>query len=190
MSGQNALLEAIKQETAASVAEITAAANAKSCVIIEEAETKAAEIVNTANAKAERTSSEAITRANAAAASEIIKAERKAVGDGISKAFELTLSAIKALPTEKYLNYILELLKNAENGETVLIADNDKDIITKDFIAAAAKKYGIDIKLGGFADIKGGIILVGVKTDKNLSLESEIKLFRGDNESRVAEIIK
>lgn len=101
-----------------------------------------------------------------------------------------TRASEKILKLDKggYLKIIEGMLAEAQDGDTVIIPEKDKKIITKAFIEGYAKKRGIKLTLSdSYADIKGGIILSSGSVDKNLSLEVEMGALREELESEVAQ---
>ena len=96
----------------------------------------------------------------------------------ISRAFDQSVHAIKA-DKEKYKALIKSMLKHASDGDTLTLSESDKDILTSDFIKKATSELGIKVKLNPeYGKFKGGILLSDEKTDKNLTLETELNALR------------
>lgn len=126
-----------------------------------------------------------ITNANL----EVKKIMLKAKQDIIDKTFAKAAAAIKSDETI-YKGYIASLLEFAENGDEVVLAEADRKTITKAFVKEKAKALGINIKISEvYGEFLGGIILTSEKTDKNLSLETELALIRNEIEPEIAEML-
>lgn len=116
----------------------------------------------------------------------IILAQKKAV---VAEAFQLSLKQLSQ--SKDYLEIVQKMISlNAEDGDLVSIAEHDKDKITATFIAKVAKACGKKIQLSKqYADISGGVILVGNKCDKNISLDFEFSDLKEKIENDVVDIM-
>lgn len=107
----------------------------------------------------------------------------------IEKSFEKAVEKIRD-DKEKYVELIINMLTFAENGDTVVISEKDKDIITEEFILAEAKKKKIKVNISKkYGAFSGGIILSGTESDKNFSLEVELAHLRSVAEPEIAKIM-
>lgn len=117
----------------------------------------------------------------------ILQGAKKAV---IDKAFDEALQTI--VEDKKLYPALLQamILSCCESGDEVVVAKSDDKLVTKKLVADLAKKSGKSIKKSEeFGDFKGGVILIGEKYDKNLTLELELSLIREKIESKVDEIL-
>lgn len=89
----------------------------------------------------------------------------------MEKAFNEALDAV--VSDKKYGEILVALLeKYLEDGDEVVIAENDKKIVTSAVVKRIAKSKGINAELSSmYGDFKGGMMLVGKSYDKNLTLE-------------------
>lgn len=108
----------------------------------------------------------------------------------IDKAFDEALDAIKA-DKKTYLALIEGMILSCcEDGDEVVIAQDDDKIITKKLISDLAKKSKKSLKKSDeFGDFKGGVILSGKNYDKNLTLELELSLIKEKIESNIDAIL-
>jgi len=105
----------------------------------------------------------------------------------ISQSFDAALQKLSALPQKDYLAIISGLLKNAQNGDTVIITKKDKDIITQEFLNKNSKnKLTLSKEYGAF---KGGIKLVNSEFERNFSLEVLLLRLREEIEPQLAKIL-
>ena len=117
----------------------------------------------------------------------LLQGKKKAI---IDMAFDEALDAIKA-DKKTYLALVEGMILSCcEDGDEVVIAQDDDKIITKKLIADLAKKSKKSIKKSDeFGDFKGGVILSGKNYDKNLTLELELSLIKEKIESNIDSIL-
>ena len=123
-----------------------------------------------------------ITVANLEAKKLILQAKKEI----IDKAFE---NAKKALIEDKkaYKEIITSMLKYAEDGDKITICENDSKLITNKFVKeTTGKDVTINKEYGNFV---GGIIITGENSDKNLTLDVELKAVREQIETEIAEML-
>ncbi len=184
------------------IEKILSDARSKAAEIIKSAESKADKIVGDANAEVEQGTLRAVTDAEAlvpellrrklsVAELESKKILLRAKQNVLEEVFKGALEDIRALPREKYLEYIESmLLANAEDGDTVIIAEADKAMVTKAFVEKAAEKKGIKLQLAKeYGNFAGGLILSSRCCSKNMSLELELASLREDKEAKIARMI-
>mgnify|MGYP000544059106 CR=1 FL=1 len=102
------------------------------------------------------------------------------------------LKAVKKIVNSKDYLALIEkmILKYAEDGDSVIISNRDKNSITPEFVNKIALKKGIKLVLSNdYQNFEGGIILSNKKYDKNLTLNVLFKEIKEDTESRLAEIL-
>lgn len=107
----------------------------------------------------------------------------------LDKAFDEALVEIKK-DKVGYLGLISRMLKFAEDGEVVTIAESDKEVVTKEWVVTTAgsycKKVSVNDTYGSFC---GGIIISGGGSDKNLTLEVELSTVRDEYEPQIADVL-
>lgn len=117
-------------------------------------------------------------------AKKILLGKKKETLDEI---YRLAMEEIQKLPKERYLAVMKGLLAEAENGDVAVVNAADAKKLTPEWWQVTVKELGIDVKLSETsAEIAGGVLLKGGQTDKNLSLESEMALFREETEMDLA----
>lgn len=78
----------------------------------------------------------------------------------------------------------------ADDGDVVVISENDKNVLTKAVFDKISAKIGKKLTLSDtFGNFKGGVMLLGKGVDKNLTFESELALLRDEVEPEVAKIM-
>lgn len=108
----------------------------------------------------------------------------------IDMVFDRALDKLRNLDTERYRALVFAMLENAEDGDTVVISQREKDIVTKDALNEFAKQRGIKLTLADEAgDFDGGIVIKSRGVDKNFTFEVEIQLLKEELETQVAKEI-
>lgn len=117
----------------------------------------------------------------------VMLSKKKELVDDIFKEAISTLRKDKS----KYITLISGMLeRNADDGDSVVICEKDKDVITADLIAKVAKKCGKKLSLSSeYGDFDGGFILENESFDKNLSLSLALADIRENIEGQVVEIL-
>ena len=106
----------------------------------------------------------------------------------IDSVFERALEKLVALDDAAMKKLLLSLLKNADDGDSIVLNARGRELLKKDDIAEFAKKKKLTLSLDeSVGDFAGGLILRGNGIDKNLTFEVELALIR---DSAVAEIAK
>jgi len=130
-----------------------------------------------------------ISRRRLVAELDVRKAVLAKKQEKLTQAFDIALEQI-ASSEDSYKAFILNILKQyASDNDTVVVSEKDKERLSKSFISDFAKEN--NLKLGYRADgnFSGGVILESAGCDKNMTLETVIKEFKKDNESRIASIL-
>lgn len=179
--------------------------------IIEKAESAAAGIVSDAQAekdaligqvKTEENKKREDALASAAKAAESVVERRKTLGElearktrlaakqqVIDSAYEEAIKKILNMTDHIYREFIGNLIfEYAEDGDKIVICERDSKRLHADWLSGICKKSGKNLKFAEeFHKGRGGIILIGRKYDKNLTLEAMINSLR---ESTLAEASK
>jgi len=105
----------------------------------------------------------------------------------IGKSFDEALSILAGLPQDRYLGFVLELLKKAVNtGDEVMFVGGKEDKITQDWLNNYNTQNNTRIKLSNDrVPIKGGFVLRNGRIDTNCSFDMLVKWIRDDIESDV-----
>lgn len=108
----------------------------------------------------------------------------------IDKAFDEAVADIMK-DKKGYLSLLEKMISScAEDGDEVIICQEDSKVITKKFISDLSKKIDKKLTLSEeYGDFVGGVILSGKNYDKNLTLELELGAIRQDMESKISEIL-
>lgn len=108
----------------------------------------------------------------------------------INMVFDRALDKLRNLDTERYRALVFAMLENAEDEDTVVISQREKDIVTKDALNEFAKQRGIKLTLADeFGNFDGGIVIKSLGVDKNFTFEVEIQLLKEELETQVAKEI-
>lgn len=131
-----------------------------------------------------------VARRKSVAELDVKKLLLKAKQQTITSVFEEAEKAICGLPDVKYSAFIEKLIKTyAEDGDMVIISQNDAKRITEEFIAKIAKQLNIALKYSNDGDFSGGVILSGKKCDKNLTVKMLLKEYREQSEMKIASML-
>ena len=106
----------------------------------------------------------------------------------ISDAFDKALKEIKS-DVKSYLKLLDGMLDCAEDGDTVTFSEEDKDIVSEKWLAGKATDKKKKLSFGGYGKFCGGMIISGKGSDKNLTLEVELKSIREEYEPDIAGIL-
>lgn len=108
----------------------------------------------------------------------------------INMVFDRALDKLRNLDTERYRALVFAMLENAVDGDTVVISQREKDIVTKGALNEFAKQRGIKLTLADeFGNFDGGIVIKSRGVDKNFTFEVEIQLLKEELETQVAKEI-
>lgn len=101
------------------------------------------------------------------------------------------LAAQQIAEGKDYPKFIATLLqKHAEDGDTVVIRERDKGVITEALIRDAAAKSGIKLTLSKtYGAFSGGVILSNQNYDKNLTLDTMLGDVRADVMPQLSELL-
>ncbi|MCL2370021.1 MAG: V-type ATP synthase subunit E [Firmicutes bacterium] len=117
----------------------------------------------------------------------VLSAKQKIVDSVYYEARQFILD----MSDSEYFDFIGGLIaKHAVNNDKVIFADRDKKRIPKDFLDLVATKHKLKLYIADktHSDL-GGVILEGKNYDKNLTLETLLKLIRQKTENDVAELL-
>lgn len=188
MTGKEAIIEKILADARAIANSTLEEAGKRGSEIIGVAQ-RDAEIYREKNMKesyAER--EETVRRRITAANLEVKKTLLAAKQALISEAFDKAVEDIRA-DKKTYLKLLDGMLDCAADGDTVTFSESDKDIISKKWLDGKAADRNIKLNFGGFGNFRGGMIISDGGSDKNLSLEVEIKSVREIYEPQIADIL-
>jgi len=105
-------------------------------------------------------------------------------------AFDLAKQDILKLNDKKYLEVIKAIiLKNANNGDVIIVSKHDEKRITSTFVAEAAKAGKIKLGYSVVSDFKGGIKIMGKTFDRDFTLDNILAELRKKIETQVADIL-
>lgn len=105
----------------------------------------------------------------------------------LNAVFDSALEKLRSLDKKTYKSLLLCMLKNAEDGDEVIISAREKDVLTAKDVKDYAEKRGIKLSLAKeFGDFDGGLMLRSKGIDKNFTFEVEIALLRDEIEMNIA----
>ena len=176
-------------------------ANLKGDAIIGEANEKADEIISLAakqckdylyksKTEIDRLTLEIDERSRSVAELDARKLLLAAKTQVLDSVYAKTLEKLRNLDKEQYSALIFSMLENAKDGDVVTVSEREKDIVTKESLAAFAKKKGISLTLADkFGDFDGGVVISENGVDNNFTLEVEVALLREQTETKIAKEI-
>ena len=188
MTGKEAIIEKILSDARIMANSTLEEAGKRGLEIIGEAKCDAQIFreKNMAESYAER--DEIIRRSVTSANLEVKKLLLKTKQDEVNAAFEEAKKVVKA-DKKGYLKLLSAMLSCAEDGDKVIFSALDKDIVDEKWLTDAAKKLKKKLDFGGYGDFCGGIILSGEGSDKNMTIEVELKTVREEHEPEIAGIL-
>jgi V/A-type H+-transporting ATPase subunit E len=131
-----------------------------------------------------------VSRRKSVADLDVKKIILKAKHSVLDAAFVNAESKVLKLSDKEYKTFIKKLITSyAENGDIVLISENDRKKIDKTFIDDISKSSGLKLGFDYSDDFNGGVILQSNICNKNLTLETLMKQIRENIESEVASIL-
>ncbi len=190
MNGKQAIIDKILGDANAKAESIAAAASEKAGEIASQAEKEAQRVIEEEAAKKKAAYDTVIANSAVVANLDCKKALLTAKTLLIGKAFGRAAELLRA-DKKKYCDLVGKMIASAaEDGDKVRISEQDKDVLTKDFVEKVAKKCKVKLTLDKeYAPITGGVILIGKNYDKNLSLDLELETLREECESEVSGIL-
>lgn len=190
MNGKQAIIDKIIGDANAKAAQIAEEARAKTDAIAERAEKAAADIIEEGEAKKKAAFDTVVANSAVVANLDCKKALLTAKTNLIGGAFDRAAEILRA-DKKKYCDLVGKMIASAaEDGDKVQICKEDKDVLDKAFVDSVAKKRKIKLTLDKeYAQIKGGVILVGKNYDKNLSVDLELQTLREECEGEVAKVL-
>jgi len=186
MDGKEAIINKIINDSEKLAQSFIKDAEQKRDKTISDAETLASDYVSRKKIQIAKESDAIIKRKESAADIEVKKmllSERQQI---IDKVINSVRDNIKKTDKTGYKNFLHALVeKNAEDGDIVMIAKEDKAFLSEDSVKKIAAKKGI--KLGYQTDdkISGGVILMSDYYDKNLTT---VTLLKQVKENHITEI--
>lgn len=178
------LLCKIRAEAEEKAATVRAEAKARADELVYAAKEESVALSESARKLASSSSPEVIRRRRSMAELEVRKmilgSKQKIIGEAYEKAIERILSS------PAYPELLLAMIvSQAEEGDSILFSEADKKRLDVQKIASQAeKKTGFSLPIAKEkGDFRGGIVLLGKRFDKNLTLETELERIRSEKDS-------
>lgn len=191
MDGQQKIIDKILSDATHDAGEMLSEAikKAEALVAAKQAEVDAEYAL--AVEEARKAGEEVVRRRLTVADLEVRKLLLSAKKEAVDKAFEKGLEKLLSLPKSDYCALVERMVAaSADDGDVVVVSENDKNVLTKAFFAEISKKIGKKLTLSDtFGNFRGGVMLLGKGVDKNLTFESELGLLRDEVEPEVAKIM-
>lgn len=180
------------------IEKILSDADAQARAAVEEAESKASEILALAkkqcdeyrgrvSAETAKSAEETVARAEVVAGLDAGKLMLAAKADVLDRVYARALEKARSLDKKTYRKIVEGMLQCAEDGDKVIISERESGIVTKDTVAAVAKRKNVKLTLASEkGNFDGGIILSSDGVDKNLTLETEFAILRAETEAETA----
>ena len=173
IGGSKAIIEKILSDAKKKVKEINAEAKSSCAERISDAEEWAKKYTAAQTEILKKDEESIVSGKKLNAELDVKKAVLKAKREAVEKALSLAYEKLVSLDKKIYLNFVKKMIdENADDGDTIVLSSDGvisaSDLNLKDF---KAKDLTVSEKKG---DFKGGVMLVGKKSDKDLSFESVI----------------
>lgn len=173
MDGSKAIIEKILSEAREKVKEINAEAKTSCADRIADAEIWSEKYTAAQTEILKKDEESIISGKKLNAELDVKKAVLKAKREAVEKALSLAYEKLLSLDKKAYLALVKKMIdENADDGDTIILSSDGvlsvNDLNVKDF---GAKELTVSATKG---DFKGGVMLIGKKSDKDLSFESVI----------------
>lgn len=189
MNSNEAIINKIINDAEDTAAKNIGEAQAKADKIIADAEAKASEKkdkeLSVKDALRKEIIARRITVANLDARKIILTKKSEIVEEVFAKTID---SIVKGKEYPKMIENML--MQYAEDGDEVMTAKSDAEIVTDKLIQKVAKAKKIKLNLAKeHGDFRGGIMLIGKNCDKNITLDYELREIKEEIEAEVAKIL-
>lgn len=191
MDGQQKIIDKILSDATHDAGEMLSEALKKAEALVAAKQAEADAEYDISVEEARKAGEEVVRRRLTVADLEVKKLLLSAKKQAVDEAFEESLKKLLALPKEEYTALVESMIASAaDDGDVVVISENDKNVLTKAFFDKISAKIGRKLTLSDtFGNFRGGVMLLGKGVDKNLTFESELALLRDEVEPEVAKIM-
>lgn len=191
MDGQQKIIDKILSDATHDAGEMLSEALKKAEALVAAKQAEADAEYDLSVEEARKAGEEVVRRRLTVADLEVKKLLLSAKKQAVDEAFEESLKKLLALPKEEYTVLVGSMIASAaDDGDVVVISENDKNVLTKAFFDKISAKIGKKLTLSDtFGNFRGGVMLLGKGVDKNLTFESELALLRDEVEPEVAKIM-
>lgn len=191
MDGQQKIIDKILSDAKHDAGEMLSEALKKAEALVAAKQAEADAEYDLSVEEARKAGEEVVRRRLTVADLEVKKLLLSAKKQAVDEAFEESLKKLLALPKEEYTVLVGSMIASAaDDGDVVVISENDKNVLTKAVFDKISAKIGKKLTLSDtFGNFKGGVMLLGKGVDKNLTFESELALLRDEVEPEVAKIM-
>lgn len=191
MDGQQKIIDKILSDATHDAGEMLSEALKKAEALVAAKQAEADAEYDISVEEARKAGEEVVRRRLTVADLEVKKLLLSAKKQAVDEAFEESLKKLLALPKEEYAALVESMIASAaDDGDVVVISENDKNVLTKAVFDKISAKIGKKLTLSDtFGNFKGGVMLLGKGVDKNLTFESELALLRDEVEPEVAKIM-
>lgn len=191
MDGQQKIIDKILSDATHDAGEMLSEALKKAEALVAAKQAEADAEYDISVEEARKAGEEVVRRRLTVADLEVKKLLLSAKKQAVDEAFEESLKKLLALPKEEYTALVESMIASAaDDGDVVVISENDKNVLIKAFFDKISAKIGKKLTLSDtFGNFRGGVMLLGKGVDKNLTFESELALLRDEVEPEVAKIM-
>lgn len=191
MDGQQKIIDKILSDAKHDAGEMLSEALKKAEALVAAKQSEADAEYDLSVEEARKAGEEVVRRRLTVADLEVKKLLLSAKKQAVDEAFGESLKKLLALPKEEYTALVGSMIASAaDDGDVVVISENDKNVLTKAVFDKISAKIGKKLTLSDtFGNFKGGVMLLGKGVDKNLTFESELALLRDEVEPEVAKIM-
>ena len=191
MDGQQKIIDKILSDAKHDAGEMLSEALKKAEALVAAKQAEADAEYDLSVEEARKAGEEVVRRRLTVADLEVKKLLLSAKKQAVDEAFEESLKKLLALPKEEYTALVGSMIASAaDDGDVVVISENDKNVLTKAVFDKISAKISKKLTLSDtFGNFKGGVMLLGKGVDKNLTFESELALLRDEVEPEVAKIM-
>lgn len=107
----------------------------------------------------------------------------------LDKVYDAAIVKTLNMTDNVYRDFIGGLVaRYADDGDEIMVSEKDIRRLPYDWATKLGESIGKDLSLSGkHHDARGGVVLVGYKCDKNLTLDTLVKQIRPETEAEIAE---
>lgn len=186
--GVEEIVSSIKNKAELTAKNIIESAEAEKQAVIDSAridmKKKKEESLLKAKQDGENVISRRLTLANLDSRKMILSSKQKL----IDNVYYLLVTKLLNMTDNIYREYIGEMVcKYAENGDTIQTSERDSRRLNEEWVKGLAKKTGLILHLSNeYHSDRGGIMLLNLNYDKNLTFSTMVKDLRSQYEGKVA----
>ncbi|MCI9031546.1 MAG: hypothetical protein HFK09_03370 [Clostridia bacterium] len=189
MEGKDAIINSIIAAAESKARAIVDDAIAEKDALLETTRNRLKDRETEALAKAEKEAQKTVERKVTLANLDRRKLVLKAKQALIDKVYDAAIVKTLNMTDNVYREFIGGLVaRYADDGDEIMVSERDIRRLPYDWATKLGESIGKDLSLSSkHHTLRGGVVLVGYKCDKNLTLDTLVKQIRPETESEICE---